>query len=163
MEPPAEAPRIRAYLEKTQGVSAFAVPKSDWGLLSLDSTQMVMIDVSSTPLKSLAKEACLLGVVATQSSTGGELVNVYRYDENDVLPVNVDQYQVWTDLASHPEIQDFVKAASTTLNPNLEQFLGENNLLVKMAAGPDHWLPAVPSSVAVVIGMSTDDPLVADA
>jgi hypothetical protein len=100
-----------------------------------------------------------MAVVASQTSTGGGRVTVYRHDPNDEpTPVNVDHYSVWTDLASHPQIEEFVTAASTALNPNLKQFLAEHVLWVKEEPGADHWLTDVPSPVVTAVHISKATP-----
>lgn len=145
-------PRIQAYLEHAQGRSAFASPRSQWDSLLIDSTQAVTIDVTNTPIGAVAHEASLIAAVANRTSTGGGRVTVYRLDPKDQhTPVNVDHYSVWTDIASHPQIEEFVSAASTDLNPNLRQYLTENVLWVKEEPGADHWLSVVPSSVVTAI------------
>ena len=123
MEPKAKAPRLQAYLEKTQGVSAFAVPRSQWRSLQVNSTQLIEIDVEATPMHGVASRGSLIAVVASQTSTGGGRVSIYRNDPKDSpTPVNVDHYSVWTDLASHSQIEEFAVAASTSVDPNLEQY-----------------------------------------
>ena len=154
----AEPPRLQAYLERTQGRSAFATPRSQWDSLPVNSTQVVTIDVTATPMHGVAHDASVIAVVASQTSTGGGHVLIYRHDPNDEpTPVNVDHYSVWTDLASHPRIQEFVTAASTSLNSNLERYLQENVLWVMEESRGDHWLAAVPSSVITAIRIGESD------
>lgn len=146
-----QAPRIKAYLERSLGVSSFVVPRRDWDSLQINSPQVVAIDVEATPMRGLARDASLIGAVAAQGSTGGGRVSIYRYDPKDPLPVNVDHYTVLTNLGTHPQLDSFIIAASTSHNANLDTYLNEHVVFVKDRPGADHWLPALPATVAAVI------------
>jgi hypothetical protein len=157
VNPSHEALRMKAYLERSPGVTAFVVPRSDWESWDYDRPRVVEIDVEATPMQSLARNASLIGAVACEGNTRERRISIYRYDGRDMRPVNTDHYFVLTDLASHPELDRLVKAASTERNDNLDRYLQEHVLIVKEEPGPDHWLLQVPSTVAVVLSRSRPD------
>ena len=151
----AKAPRIRAFLKKTEGRSVIIMPRHDWDALRVGSTSLVQIDIKKTPLARVAEDSCLLAVVARKYQPSSGRVSIYRYDEKDKKPVNVDHYTVLLDLVGHPRIQEMVHAASTSLDNNLRQFSDENVFLVLEDKGNDHWIENVPSSVISVCIDST--------
>lgn len=143
----ANAPRICAFLKKTEGRSVIVMPREDWNALQVGSTNLVQIDINETPLVRVAEDSCVLAVVALKYGPSSGRVSVYRHDEKDKKPVNVDHYSVWLDLVGHPNIQEMVQAASTSLDDNLRQFSDENVFLVLENKGDDHWLENLPGSV----------------
>jgi hypothetical protein len=146
----AKAPRIQAFLKKTQGRSVIVMPREDWDALQVGSTNLVRIDIQKTPLARVAEDSCVLAVVAHRHGPSNARVSIYRYDERDTKPINVDHYSVWLDLAGHPKIKEMVCAASTCLDDNLRQFSKENAFLVLEKKGDDHRLSDLPSSVVDV-------------
>ncbi len=127
------------------------MPRTDWEAVRGPTTQLVTIAVEGTPMKGLAREASLIGAVASRSSSGGEEVAIYRYDPLDAKPINTDRYVVLTNLTDHPQLDDFITAASTARNPNLDKFLADNVLLIKTEPGRDHWISELPSTVRAVL------------
>jgi hypothetical protein len=155
METRAKAPRIHAFIKKTHGRSVIAMPRDDWEALQVKSTNLVQIDIQETPLARVAEDSCVLAAVAQKYGPSDGRVSVYRYDEKDPKPVNVDHYSVWLDLVGHPRIQEMVQAASTSLDDNLCRFSKENVFLVLEHLGDDHWLADLPSSVISICINST--------
>jgi hypothetical protein len=151
----ANAPRIQAFLKKTQGRSVIVMARDDWDALQVGSTNSVRIDIHKTPLARVAEDSCVLAVVAQKYGPSNARVSIYRYDEKDTKPINVDNYSVWLDLAGHPRIQEMVCAASTRLDDNLRQFSKENAFLVLENKKDDHWLSDLPPSVIDVCIDST--------
>jgi hypothetical protein len=150
----AQAPRLQAYIQKTQGV--LVMPRNDWNVLKVNSTNLVEIEVQAIPISRVVTEASVLAVVARNSSNSDARVSVYRKDIKDQpKSVNVDHYEVWLDLANHPEIDEMIVGASTSLDANLRQYLDENVFLVREQRGDDHWLEKLPDSVEVVINVCT--------
>jgi len=155
METKAKAPRIHAFMKRTQGRSVIAMPRDNWNALGVKSTNHVQIDIQETPLARVAEDSCVLAAVAQKYGPSDGRVSVYRYDEKDPKPINVDHYSLWLDLVGHPRIQEMVQAASTSLDDNLRRFSKENVFLVLEHPGDDHWLRDLPSSVVSVCIKST--------
>jgi hypothetical protein len=151
----AKAPRIHAFIKKTQGRSVIVMPRDDWDALEVKSMNLVQINIQKTPLSRVAEDSCVLAVIARKYGPSDAGVSIYRYHEKDPKPVNVDHYHVWLDLVGHPRIQEMVQAASTSLDENLCRFSEENVFLVLEHPGDDHWLASLPSSVINVCINST--------
>jgi len=155
METRAKAPRIQAFIKKTQGRSVIVMPRDDWDTLEAKGTNLVQIDIRETPMARVAEDSCVLAAVAQKYGPSDGRVSVYRYHEKDPKPINVDHYSVWLDLVGHPQIQEMVQAASTSLDDNLRRFSKENVFLVLEHPGDDHWLGHLPSSVVSICIKST--------
>lgn len=155
METRTKAPRIQAFMKKTQGRSVIAMPRDDWDTLEVKSTNLVQIDLQETPMARVAEDSCVLAAVAQKYGPSDGRVSVYRYDEKDPKTINVDHYTVLLDLVGHPRIREMVQAASTSLDDNLRRFSEENVFLVLEYPGDDHWLGHLPSSVVSICFKST--------
>lgn len=152
MKSEASAPRLQAYLRRSQDQSVIAMSRSSWDELGISSTNLVNIDVRDTPVVRVEQDAALLAVVARQFGPSDARVSVYRYDESDhPTPVNVDHYLVWLNLGNHENISDMILAASTSDDANLRRYLNQNVFWVKEAPDDDHWLPELPASVRAVL------------
>jgi hypothetical protein len=126
--------------------------RDDWNSLHVDSTNLVAVDVKKTPLSGVAEKCLIPAAVVRNSSHSDAKVSIYRYDEKDQpTPINVDHYRALTNLKSYPNIDEIIRAASTSLDANLERFMEDNVFLVKEEKEDDHWLPSLPSSVIAVI------------
>lgn len=155
METRAKAPRITAFMKKTQGRSVIVMPRDKWATMGVKSTNVVQIDIQKTPIARVAEDSCVLAAIAQKYGPSDAKISVYRYDEKDPRPINVDHYDVWLDLVSHPRIQEMVMAASTSLDDNLRRFSRENVFLVLEHLADDHWLEDLPDSVVSICVKST--------
>lgn len=152
MEPISKAPRLCAYLKRSEGRSFIVMPREHWNLLNVNSTNIVNIDVNLTPLSKVAQDSLVLAAVANKSSVADANVSIYRLDEKDhPMPVNMDKYKVCLNLLERPEINEIVRAASTSLDSDLRRFVDENVFLILEEPGEEHWLPDLPDSVKAVI------------
>ena len=148
----ADAPRFRFMWEHIEGTSILTMPRDDWHALVGKMGVPVQFDVRSTPLAGVAHVSSVVASIAHEFSTATARVSVFRYDAADApTPINLDDYNVWTDLSSHPRLSEMITAASTSDNENFRAYCRENVFLVKRRPGPDHWLPTLPSSIMLVV------------
>ena len=146
----ADAPRFRFYWGRLENCSILAMSRPDWNSLAVRMDSPVQVDVERTPLAGLLSDATVVGAMARQIGPSIARVSIYRHDPKDPVPYNLDEYDVWTDLAGHPRFKAMI-SSSTTDNENFRAFCRENVLFVKRGPGPDHWLPKLPSSLTVVV------------
>ena len=153
----AQAPRFRAYVERTQGHSVLTMPRDEWEMIRADlqsgGQTLARLDVLETPLADVAHDASVIASVISRSSAGAEPeIEIYRHDPNDEpTPVNKDVYSVWEDIPSHVNFPDAVVAASTSNDANLREYLSQNVFIVKKEPDADHWLSRLPAEVSVVV------------
>lgn len=125
--------------------------RTAWDAFDASSTNVVLIDVTATPIGGVASESSMVAAVAQRFSPDEGRVSIYRHDPNDSDPINVDHYRVYLDLASSPRLGEMITAASTSHNENMQNYLHQHVHLVKEDRGADHWLPELPSSVRIVL------------
>lgn len=148
----ANAPRLLFYWGRQEDTTILAMPRQDWFSIVGSGGTPISFDVRSTPMANVAHVSSVLGTVAHEIGPATARVTLFRYDAADApTPINQDDYDVWTDLSSHPKLPGMITAASTSNNENLQQFIQENVFLVKRKPGPDHWQPTIPSSMMVVL------------
>lgn len=148
----ADAPRFRFMWERIEGTSILTMPREDWATLVGTPGIPVSVDVRSTPLAGVTHVSSVVASVAHQFGPASARVSIFRYDAADApTPINLDDYDVWTDLSAHPRLPEMLTAASVSDNENFRAFCREHVFFVKRQPGPDHWLPTVPSSITVLI------------
>ncbi len=113
--------------------------------------QPVEIDVLDTPMYRVASDASVVRTLLEQRSDATARIQIVRYDPKDPKPYNVDDYDVWVDLLSHPSLSSMIIAASTELNQNFRDFAAQNVFILKRDPGPDHWLAEIPGSATTII------------
>lgn len=149
-----QAPRFHAYLERVEDRSVFIMPRAEWVDMRPLAGNPIPIEVTDTPMAAVAQRASVVAAVAVQHSSSPE-IHIYRYDQRDApTPYNLDRYAVWENLPSSRSYPQIVAAASTNDDENLRSFMRDNVFMVKLSPGPDHWLPALPSSVVAVFSSS---------
>jgi len=154
MAQPPQAPRFHAYLERVEDRSVLIMPRAEWAQIKPMEGTPVPIKITATPMAAVAQRASVVAAVAVQFSSSPE-VHIYRYDQRDApTRYNLDRYSVWENLPSTRSYEQIVAAASTNDDENLRSFMRDNVFLVKRSPGPDHWLPALPSSVVAVFNSS---------
>jgi len=147
-----DAPRFRFMWQRIEAMSVLTMPREDWNAAVGTLGSAVVLDVRSTPVSAVTLASSIVASVAHQFGPSTARVSIYRYDEADApTPINIDEYEVWTDLGAHPRLPEMLTAASTSDNENFRTFCGEHVFFVKRRPGPDHWLPTLPSSVAVLM------------
>ena len=94
----ADAPRFRAFFEYAEGLPVVHMSRSDWEDLNVSSTRTALIDITRTPLASVANQASVVAAYGRQYSDATAEVGVIRYDPADKPePYNTDKYEVWLD------------------------------------------------------------------
>ncbi len=129
----------------------FLMLRSQWEAVRALAGRRVPIEVSNTPMASLATAADLAAAVAERKSDYEAIITIYRRDPKDPMPVNVDRYLVWECVPEHRDFLAMVNSASTSDNANMRGFLADHVFLLKEKPGPDHWLPDVPAEIVAVI------------
>lgn len=148
----AEAPRLLHYWGRTEGADILSMRRSEWQDLVGNEGKAVAFDVRSTPMRGVSDVASVIGTIAHQFTPDTARVSIYRDDPKDAPNrINVDHYEVWTDLSGHPRLPHMVEAASTSYDENMKTYIQENVFLVKEKPGSDHWMSTLPSSVYVVL------------
>ena len=148
----ADAPRFRFWRGRERGHSILTMRRTDWDSLVGHLGDPIEVDVLKTPLAGVARVSSVVASVAHQFNSATARFSVFRYDDADLpTPINLDDYDVWHDLAGHPRLPQMIEAASTSDNANFRTFCRENVFFVKRSSGPDHWLPRIPSSITVVL------------
>ncbi len=151
MESEAKAPKLEAYWRHAEGRSVFSMPRAAWDAFEAGSSNVVVIDVTETPIGSVAEQSSVVAAVAQRFSSDEGRISIYRHDSNDRQPINVDHYRVHLNLGGNPRLDEMIIAASTSHNENMVSYLRQHVHLVKEERGPDHWLSELPSSVRVVV------------
>ena len=148
----ADAPRFKFYWERVEETSVLTMRRADWDMVFGRPISPVTFDVSSTPLSGISHVSSVVAAVAHQYGPANAGIEIYRYDEKDSpYVINQDKYDVWTELSSHPKLDELITKASTSYNKNFEQYIQENVFIVKQNPGPDHWLTTIPSSVSLIM------------
>ncbi len=148
---PYMAPRLWAHFQRLEGRPMFLMPRSQWEAVKALMGKPVPIELSKTPMASLATEAELAAAVAERRSDYEAMITVYRRDPKDPMPINVDRYLVWERIPDHRDFLAMVNTASTSDNANMRGFLADHVFLVKEKPGPDHWLPDLPVEIVAVV------------
>jgi hypothetical protein len=148
----ADAPRFRFLWGRVEGTSILSMPRADWDAAVGHAGMPVEVDVRSTPVGGVAQVSSVVASVAHRFGAATARFSIFRYDAADEpTPINHDEYDVWHDLTAHPRLHEMIQAASTSANENFMNFCEENVFFVKRAAGPDHWLSTVPSSITILL------------
>lgn len=150
----AKAPRFESYINRSHfgDRSVFTWPKNQWDAISGPPEQTVLLDVTETPMSSVAAQASVLACEAMKYASSDGRILIYREDLADgSTPINKDSYSVWQgeSLKSLPNIEQLALACGTSADPNLYRFLEENVFVVKEEPGNDHWLSELPESVQI--------------
>jgi hypothetical protein len=140
------APRFHAYL--CDHLGAMLMERREWEQRAqMAQGEVAPVDLLKTPIAGVASEACVLAAVAVRTSETRVVIEVYRHDAKDALPVNVDRYEVCESFPPDLDYTSIVSFASTQDNANLRGFVQEWVYFRKKAAGPGHWLAELPPHV----------------
>jgi len=148
MRPEEQIPHLNAYLERMNGLIGWML-RPRWDELGATTSGFMPVNLDVTPMRRLADSSLFLAAVAFAHSEVSGQINVYRMDPKDrPLSINEDRYFADLALGNRTQLPVWIIEASTSLNPDLSGFLGENVPLFKMEPDPDHhWLLVVPASV----------------
>lgn len=143
------APRFHAYFSYLENRHVFLMERQEWDRLRVHPEgEIVEIDISQTPIASVAIDNPLRATVAERRSYYETVIEIYREDPKDApTPINVDRYLVWERLPSHLNYTQMVNTASTEDNANMRDFLEKYVFIVKEAHGPDHWQSDLPARI----------------
>jgi hypothetical protein len=148
----ADAPRFRCLWSKLEGTRVFVMKRDDWNAATGTLEEPIGLDIETTPVAAVARDASVVAAVAHKFSGPTAHVSIYRNDPaDDPTPINKDDYTVWTNLAEHSRLTEMIAAASTCDNDNFRSFCRDHVFLVKLSPGEDHWLKEVPSPVKALM------------
>jgi hypothetical protein len=151
----ADAPQFKFWWQRVENTSVLQMQRDSWDSLVGTLGKPVLLDISATPLRRVAQASSVVASVAKQFSPATSRVSIIRYDPDDVpMPYNKDEYDVWVDLALHPQLGNMIAAASTSDNANFRAFCREHVFFVKRKPGAEHWLPEIPSWITSLIEKS---------
>src|SRR5262245_44386266 len=110
-----QAPRFQAWFSHLEGREVMVMPRHDWEQAKqLREGEMAPINLSTTPIASVARDSRIEAAVVARKSPAEVVVEVYRYDPVDIpLPINLDRYRVWERLPPHRDFAAMVNGAST--------------------------------------------------
>jgi hypothetical protein len=121
-----------------------------------DTGVAMLADISRTPLSSVAQDSCFIAAEATRCSAHHGVVDVYRTDPEDPKPYNIDRYQVWENLAKHPELPEMICRSDTRASPQLTEYLQSHVFMIKQESkgASWHWQDEneLPKSIRIMIG-----------
>ncbi len=151
MNPPHEAPRLRAYLESGEGRPVLHMSRSDWSSI-YTGTGPELVSIERLPMNRVATDATVVAAYAQRFSMATAEVAIVRLDPPDAPNIyNTDKYEVWEDLPSHQSFRQIVQAASTEDNENLRAYLAQTVFLVKREPDDEHQLPELPLTAQLLL------------
>ena len=150
----AKAPRFQAYFQRIEGRSVLTWPREYWD--EIQPQQIVLMDITSTPMSRVASDASVIACTAEKSSLSEGHIAIYRYDPADgSTPYNKDKYQVLRGetIRNRSDFPQMVLACGTAVDSNLNNYFDQNVFLIKENPGSDHWLSPseLPCAVRAVI------------
>ncbi|MDD5521606.1 MAG: hypothetical protein PHI84_12375 [Kiritimatiellae bacterium] len=106
-----------------------------------DTGITAFVDLSRTPLSSIANDSCFVAAEATRLSATTGQVDIVRYDPQDEKVFNRDRYDVAENLSEHPQFDRMVDMSDTHASPQLVDYLRNNVFLTKIPSQgqPWHW------------------------
>lgn len=151
-----QAARFECYATKRlfEDRPVFTWPNDQWKNFSGTHGQLVLMDVSATPMSGVAADAAVLACVAEDYTSPDGRISIYRYDAADgSTPINKDTYRVLRGetLRNTPNLRELAIACGTCADTNLYRFLDENDFIVKEEPGDDHWLSELPEAGQILI------------
>jgi hypothetical protein len=135
-----DAPRLRAYLERTESSRLLRMNRSEWFEMKSGGSGIFQIDLNRTPMASVTTQAAIIASTAEEISPSESEIHIYRYDPRDSKPYNVDTFSVWENLPSNPNFFAIVAIASTSYDDNMRDFLEENVFIIPRKPNNLHWL-----------------------
>jgi hypothetical protein len=101
----ADAPRFRFMWERVESTSVLSMPRDEWNTAVGTLGAPVVLDVRTTPVSAVAHDASIVASIAHEFGAATARVSIFRYDPVDApTPINLDEYDVWTDLSAHPRL-----------------------------------------------------------
>jgi hypothetical protein len=147
-----DAPRFRMLWERIEDTSVLTMSREEWHTAVGTLGAPVTFDVRATPLSDITHVSSVVAAVAHQFGPATAQVSIFRHDPKDApYSINHDEYDVWTDLSSHPRLHDMINLASTSDNENFRSYCKGNVFLAKRKPGPDHWMTTLPSSITALM------------
>lgn len=147
-----QALRFQAYFSHIEGRDVMVMSRRDWQQVNqLREGDMAKIDLSTTPIGGVASDSRIEAAVVVRESPVEVVLEVYRYDPVDKLPINLDRYRVWERLPPHRNFAEMVNAASTEDNANMRGFLDDHVFFVKDVVRDGHHLSDLPERVKALL------------
>ncbi len=138
------APQLRAYL--CGRIGAMLMRRLEWEqVAALELGEVAPLDLVTTPIARVASAGCVLAVIAVRTSAARVMIEVYRHDPKDALPVNVDRHEVSELFPPDLDFGSIVVLASTEDNANSRGFRDEWVYFSREEPGLGHWLADVPA------------------
>jgi len=126
--------------------------RSEWDQLIQHQSSPIEIDISDTPLLSLANKAKIFGSFAEKSQEEKGFITIFRDDPKDAPNfINVDRYEVWENVSFHIDYPKTVLSAATSDNSALRSFLDDYVFIVPLEKGIGHHLPDVPAIYKAIL------------
>jgi hypothetical protein len=142
--------KFKAYMERKS--HSFFIKKVDWdNIIKPNAGTLLSVDIEQTPIRSISQSEGYLGAIARPATQADYVIEVYRHDEKDELPINCYTYSVFEDIIRTQFYQETVNACSTHDDYDLREKLCEFVLMTPNPKDSMHWLLTVPSSVSLVI------------
>ncbi len=135
-----DAPRLRAHFERSETARILLMKRSEWRKMRPGQMGELQIDARRTPMAKVAARSSVIACTAEAIAPSELQIRIYRHDQKDDKPYNVDTYSVWENLPSRADFLDIVKDSSTDFDDNMKDFLQENVLIVPRRPGLGHWL-----------------------
>lgn len=105
----ADAPRFRLSWGMIEGTSVLTMSREDWHTAVGTIGAPVIFDVCATPLSGITHVSSVVAAVARQFSPATTQISFFRHDPKDApYSINHDEYDVWTDLSSHPRLHEMI-------------------------------------------------------
>jgi hypothetical protein len=149
-----QAPRFHAWFSHLEGRQVMVMVRRDWDQVNgqLREGEMMAIDVSRTPIASVAQGSRIEAAVAVRATPVEVVVEVYRYDPVDMpLPINLDRYKVWEQLPPHRDLATMVISASTEDNSNMPRLPRRPRVLHQGRVVGGHHLADLPERVKALV------------
>jgi hypothetical protein len=126
--------------------------RSDWERLVQHQNGPVEIDISDTPLASIAYHAKIVGSFAERLEEGQVIITIFRDDPKDAPNnINVDKYEIWEYVYSHIDYEKTVISADTDDDYALRSFLDDYVFIIPIEKGIGHHLPDVPAIYKAIL------------
>lgn len=121
------APRLTAYMGKRlDGSGVMITPRDQWNQLNVNSTEYVFIAIEKCPFAKVAQEASECIAVARNESAKKANAILYRYDQNDTKPWNLDRYTIDLDFINRPDLDNIISGATTSDDESVKQLLKDH-------------------------------------
>lgn len=137
-QPEHDAPKLRKFLKNSlfNGKRVLLMRKMDWEQLLVENSGEFIIDIDITPMSKVTNVADVVGCLVKKSDANF-ILEVYRFDERDKKPYNLDLYEIHTSFQDRPDFMNIVLHASTDFDDNMQSFL-DDCVIIETKPKDDH-------------------------